>query len=134
MSVKASSYRLNICCIEHPNYRGKVLSKTCDTCKLLHVLIHQNDKVPEEKLGGNNPYAYILSGVNLEEACAGLLVKTELVASRLQFNPRPHDSFIDEPHVDYRAASLREEMRKRLAPPSKKKELVYEDTKHLLIL
>jgi len=87
MSVKASSYALNVCCKKHPDYRGTRKPKNCDSCALLYVLLHQHAKDGSDKLGNLNPYAYFLN-VDLQQACEGLLVKPELVPSKLEFTKK----------------------------------------------
>lgn len=89
MAVRASSYMLNICCKKHPNYRGIKKTKNCDSCALLYVLIHQHAKNGPDKLGSLNPYVYFLD-IRLQNGCEGLLVKSELAPSRLQFTKKPN--------------------------------------------
>ena len=89
MAVKASSYKLNIRCKNHPNYRGIRKSKNCDSCALLFVLLHQYGESPDHYLGSLNPYYYFLSDVELDQSCEGLVVETELSPSWLEFTRKP---------------------------------------------
>lgn len=58
-------------CKKHPRYAAERWSKTkCTTCLLLYVLRWQHDKKAERMLGSLNPYAYLLSGVDMEYACS----------------------------------------------------------------
>ncbi len=89
MVVKASSYKLNIHCKRHPNYRGTSKPKNCDSCALLFVLLHQYGENPDHYLGSLNPYNYFLADVKLDQACEGLIVETELSPSKLEFTRKP---------------------------------------------
>ena len=40
MAVKASSYKLNIWCKKHPEYRGIRMSKRCGGCRLIWIFLH----------------------------------------------------------------------------------------------
>lgn len=64
---------LMIRCHKHPNYLADERPQLfCQGCLLLYVLRHQHARNGPELLGSLNPYAYFLSGVNLEEACTEL--------------------------------------------------------------
>lgn len=68
-------------CHVHPRYTAEHKPKTnCDSCLLLYVLRWQFDKKTDEKVGAFNPFAYLLSGVDLEDACSGIEAKPTLVA------------------------------------------------------
>ncbi len=71
MSKKLDS-TLKIRCRNHPRYKAKRKPKTrCRTCHLLYVLRWQNSKEGQGRLGGLNPYQFIVSGYEqLEDACS----------------------------------------------------------------
>jgi len=85
MGVKASSYKLNIFCKKHSNYRGKRKSK-CPSCLLVFIGRWQHDKNAEDRFGGFDPYVY--SGLNFEEAFRGIVVREELAPSSLRFTKK----------------------------------------------
>lgn len=81
MAVKARSYKLNIFCKKHPNYRGLRRSK-CQSCQLIRILRWQHTRVAGDHLGGLNPYQFLNDPV---EACEEIVVEPELVPSALEF-------------------------------------------------
>ena len=117
MGVKASSYKLNIFCKKHPNYRGIRIPKKCDSCALLYVLLHQHTEAGPDKLGNLNPYVYFLN-VDLQQACQGLLVKPELAPSRLEFTKKPNTEQMHYPGCP--ANPSNSEMIKNMAPEMRK--------------
>jgi len=86
VGVKASSYKLNIFCKKHPNYRGQRKSK-CPSCLLIFIGRWQHDKNAEDRFNGFDPYVY--SGLNFEEAFKRIMVQEELAPSNLQSTKKP---------------------------------------------
>ena len=90
MGVKASSYKLNIFCKKHPNYRANRASK-CPSCLLIFIAKWQHDKTAEDRFKGFDPYLYggAYVGLNFENAFRGIMVQEELAPSNLQFTKKP---------------------------------------------
>ena len=72
--AKKSVRGLPVYCGEHPRYRATRKSRTkCPTCHLLYIVRWLHSKEGPERLGGLNPYQFIVSGyTELEDACSGL--------------------------------------------------------------
>lgn len=67
---------VHVICNMHPQYRGVAKPRrNCGSCLLLFVLKNQHGPHAYERLGALNPYAYLLSSVDLEDACSGLKIK-----------------------------------------------------------
>lgn len=66
---------LKIRCHSHPKYNAAnkpLRSDMCTSCLLLYVLRWQFDKEADKHLGSLDPYVYMLSGVDMVKANAGL--------------------------------------------------------------
>ena len=62
-----------ILCKKHPKYLAKRKpSVPCFSCLLIYVMRYQHTKEADHRLGSLNPYAYLLSGIDFEEALSEL--------------------------------------------------------------
>lgn len=81
MAVTARSYKLNVFCKKHPDYRARRKSG-CPSCALIFILRHQHTETAGDYLGGLNPYQFI---GDLERACEDIEVREENSPSALEF-------------------------------------------------